>query len=275
MGAGKGSALIAEEFRFEQGLRKRSTVQRDKWFFSASTLKMDSTSHKFFSGARFAANQHGGVGLRHLRDLLARYDVLLKVNTGMNRLGVPPSQFFRALETLQGLSNVGRIGLMTHFACADDATGIGSQGTVFQRLTGHLTLEKSLANSAAIFRYPESHADWVRPGISLYGASPFADRSAPYSAEAELAVLGGMLIDADALTLVPGIGRKGAARLREAWTRPRHGRWQRTVYYAPPEVAGYLTGQLGRIRPRHPIQVHPLPEVPGTSYLRSTAGGVS
>ena len=63
--------------------------------------------------------------------------------------------------------------------------------------------------------------------------------------------------------------RKGAARLREAWTRPRHGRWTRTVYYAPPEVAGYLTGQLQRIRPRHPIQVHPLPDVPGTSYLRS------
>ena len=67
--------------------------------------------------------------------------------------------------------------------------------------------------------------------------------------------------------------RKGAARLREAWTRPRHGRWTRTVYYAPPEVAGYLTGQLQRIRPRHPIQVHPLPEVPGTTYLRP--GGAS
>jgi hypothetical protein len=61
---------------------------------------------------------------------------------------------------------------------------------------------------------------------------------------------------------------KGAARLREAWTRPRHGRWTRTVYYAPPEVAGYLTGQLQRIRPRHPIQVHPLPQVPGTTYMR-------
>jgi hypothetical protein len=62
--------------------------------------------------------------------------------------------------------------------------------------------------------------------------------------------------------------RKGAARLREAWTRPRHGRWQRTGYYAPPEVADYLAGQLARIRPRHPIQVHPLPEVAGTTYMR-------
>jgi hypothetical protein len=69
--------------------------------------------------------------------------------------------------------------------------------------------------------------------------------------------------------------RKSAARLPEAWTRPRHGRWTRTVYYAPSEVAGYLSGQLQRIRPRHPIQVHSLPEVGGTSYLRSTPGGVA
>jgi hypothetical protein len=67
--------------------------------------------------------------------------------------------------------------------------------------------------------------------------------------------------------------RKGAARLRETWTRPRHGRWTRTVYYPPPEVAGYLDGQLQRIRPRHPIQVHPLPEVAGVTYLRP--GGAS
>jgi len=69
--------------------------------------------------------------------------------------------------------------------------------------------------------------------------------------------------------------RKTAARLRERWTRPRHGRWTQTVYFAPPEVAAYLTGQLERIRPRHPITVRPLPEVPGTTYPRFTpTGGV-
>src|SRR6266540_2258465 len=66
--------------------------------------------------------------------------------------------------------------------------------------------------------------------------------------------------------------RKAAARLRESWQRPRHGRWIRTVYYAPPEVAAYLDGQLARIRPRHPITVRPLPEVPGVTYPRP--GGV-
>jgi hypothetical protein len=67
--------------------------------------------------------------------------------------------------------------------------------------------------------------------------------------------------------------RKTAARLRENWQRPRHGRWLRTVYYAPPEVAGYLDGQLERIRPKHPVEVRPLPEVPGTTYPRSTRNG--
>jgi hypothetical protein len=66
--------------------------------------------------------------------------------------------------------------------------------------------------------------------------------------------------------------RKSAARLRESWQRPRHGRWQRTVYYAPPEVASYLDRQLDRIQPRHPITVRSLPEVPGTTYPRR--GGV-
>ncbi len=67
--------------------------------------------------------------------------------------------------------------------------------------------------------------------------------------------------------------RKTAARLRESWTRPRHGRWTQTVYFAPPEVAAYLASQLGRIRPRHPISVRPLPEVPGITYPRFTRSG--
>jgi hypothetical protein len=69
--------------------------------------------------------------------------------------------------------------------------------------------------------------------------------------------------------------RKAAARLRENWQRPRHGRWTRTVYYAPPEVAAYLDRQVERIRPKHRIEVRPLPEVPGITYPRfARVGGV-
>jgi alanine racemase len=111
-------------------------------------------------------------------NLPTRLDVHLKINTGMNRLGFAPEHYQAALDSLTSLNNVGKITLMTHFACADDATGIATQLQDFRALVGHTALPRSLANSAALLRYPESHAEWVRPGIMLFGSSPFADKSA-------------------------------------------------------------------------------------------------
>jgi alanine racemase len=67
---------------------------------------------------------------------------------------------------------------MTHFAHADEARGVSEQLATFHRLACDYRVSRSLANSAALLRYPATHGDWVRPGIMLYGASPFADRSA-------------------------------------------------------------------------------------------------
>ena len=67
---------------------------------------------------------------------------------------------------------------MTHFADADGTAGVAAQMARFVEWTADLRGEVTLANSAAILRYPETHADWVRPGIMLYGCSPFADVSA-------------------------------------------------------------------------------------------------
>ncbi|MGZ8230544.1 MAG: alanine racemase [Burkholderiales bacterium] len=102
-----------------------------------------------------------------------KLDVLLKVNTGMNRLGFQPSQFGAALERLQSGSHVSSITLMTHFANADDARGIAEPLQTLEGASAGVALPRTLANSAAIMRYPEAHADWVRPGIMLYGCSPF------------------------------------------------------------------------------------------------------
>ncbi len=101
-------------------------------------------------------------------------DVLLKVNTGMNRLGVEPREFSLALARLRAHERVASITLMTHFANADEAAGIASQLACFNRVAAGARLPRSLANSATVLRYPEAHADWVRPGIMLYGCSPFA-----------------------------------------------------------------------------------------------------
>ena len=107
----------------------------------------------------------------------AKLDILLKINTGMNRLGLTTESFSKALSSLQTSSYVDRVMLMTHFATADDAQGANDQLQMFNRITQGLKLERSLANSAAILRYPDTHGDWVRPGIMIYGCSPFIDQS--------------------------------------------------------------------------------------------------
>jgi alanine racemase len=108
----------------------------------------------------------------------ARLDVLLKVNTGMNRLGFAPAAAVAARDTLLRHRAVRQLTLMTHFATADDARGVDWQMRAFEPVAAGQKLECSLANSAAILRYPQTHADWVRPGIMLYGCTPFGDVAA-------------------------------------------------------------------------------------------------
>jgi alanine racemase len=102
--------------------------------------------------------------------------VYLKVNTGMNRLGFAAAEVKGALERLARYA--GEITLMTHFADADGKRGVRWQIERFEAAAKGLELARSLANSAAVLRYPEAHTGWVRPGIMLYGCSPFPDESA-------------------------------------------------------------------------------------------------
>ncbi len=108
----------------------------------------------------------------------ARLDVMLKINTGMNRLGFTPPDALVARELLKKHRAVKQLTLMTHFATADDARGVAWQIQVFEQIAAGQQLERSIANSAAILRFPDTHADWVRPGIMLYGCTPFADVTA-------------------------------------------------------------------------------------------------
>lgn len=102
-------------------------------------------------------------------------DVWLKVNTGMNRLGFAPQQAAQAMEQLRRHRSVRNITLMTHFANADEPRGIAEPLALFKDFAAPYRVPLSLANSAALLRYPETHCDWVRPGLMLYGASPFAE----------------------------------------------------------------------------------------------------
>lgn len=107
-----------------------------------------------------------------------RLDVHLKLNSGMNRLGFAASDYQGAWRRLRALQSVAGITLMTHFANADLAGGATQAIAAFDQAAQGLERPHSLANSAAIIDWPAAHRDWVRPGIMLYGASPFGSRSA-------------------------------------------------------------------------------------------------
>jgi alanine racemase len=101
--------------------------------------------------------------------------VFVKFNSGMNRLGFPLDQFDQVMAQVRALKQVHGITLMTHFATADDDRGVAWQAAPFLNAVAQSGLPLSLANSAALLRYPQFNGHWVRPGIMLYGASPFAD----------------------------------------------------------------------------------------------------
>lgn len=105
--------------------------------------------------------------------LPARLPVYLKLNSGMNRLGLSAEEFHAALTALETSRNASGITLMTHFADADLERGIAWQMARFEEAVQGCDHPVSLANSAALLRYPEARRGWARTGIMLYGSSPF------------------------------------------------------------------------------------------------------
>ena len=180
-------------------------------------------------------------------------DVFFKINTGMNRLGFPVAKARSALERLQASGTAKSITLMTHFATAEAAGGVKEAMRRFDAATQGISLPRSLANSAAIFADPATHADTARLGIALYGATPFPDRSAQALGLRPVMTLESRLIAVQ--DLVPGdcIGYGGAFRC-EAPMRigvvacgyadgyPRH-----APSGTPILVGGVLTRTVGRV----------------------------
>ena len=101
--------------------------------------------------------------------------VWLKLDSGMHRVGLFPEQYQAAYRRLQASGKVDKIVLMSHFARADelDCPRTEEQLAVFNAAREGLQAEVSLRNSPAILGWPQVPSDWVRPGIMLYGATPF------------------------------------------------------------------------------------------------------
>lgn len=106
--------------------------------------------------------------------------VFLKMDSGMHRVGFFPEHYLAAYQRLMASNKVAKITLMTHFARSDElgTDYTEKQFTTFQTIAQTLHTDTCLANSPTLLAYPTIPSDWVRPGIMLYGATPFAQPQA-------------------------------------------------------------------------------------------------
>jgi len=115
---------------------------------------------------------HSQKQIQMLDKFNADVDIYLKVNTGMNRLGFDSQIYLDIYSQIKSKAWLNSLTHMTHFAQADEINGINEQLNLFNLLTKDLPEPKSSSNSGAILWHKNAHFDWVRAGISLYGASP-------------------------------------------------------------------------------------------------------
>jgi alanine racemase len=184
----------------------------------------------------------------------APVSLFLKVNTGMNRLGIPVPRVPDVLEALRGMPAVGEVVLMTHFADADGEAGIAAQLARFAPLRALVAGRVSVANSATLLRFPDEAGDVVRPGIMLYGASPMPLRkSAAELGLKPVMTLASEIIGVQTLSAGESVGygatftadrpmRVGVVACGYADGYPRH-----APTGTPILVAGRRTRTLGRV----------------------------
>lgn len=113
-------------------------------------------------------------------ELARPLNVWLKLDSGMHRLGFSLAELRECHARLVGAAQVSELNLISHFACADER-GHPLNELQLERYAELLPLafdQCSLANSAAVLTLPQAHMAWIRPGIMLYGATPFAELSA-------------------------------------------------------------------------------------------------
>jgi alanine racemase len=175
----------------------------------------------------------------------------LKVDTGMGRIGLAPSELPAFLEALSGAPEVLLEGVCTHFASADLEPRATTERQVALFAEASRTLERAgfplryhhLANSAGTIEFPAARQDLTRPGIMLYGYLPFgagAALSAPASA--------------------------AAARLRPALT------WRTAITHVKSVAAGTAISYGGRWVARRPSRIATLPVGYADGYPRRLSG---
>jgi len=129
---------------------------------------------------RPAISQCWQIDLLETSEQTSSIDVWLKINTGMGRLGVQLDEVETCYQRLKNISTIDQTGLMMHFANADvpDHKSNQLQLDRFKKLSNLYDAQTSISNSGAIISALCKAQSWVRPGIMLYGSSPFSGKTA-------------------------------------------------------------------------------------------------
>lgn len=134
---------------------------------------MDQRELPVFEKNNLTSVVHSEAQLSALNQYRAAFPKWLKIDTGMNRLGV-------AVDSAKmAYSIVNPAVVLTHLAKADEGKADFTENQLlrFEQAIENMKAEFSIANSAAILAYPKTHSDWVRPGLMLYGVSPFSTKT--------------------------------------------------------------------------------------------------
>ena len=181
--------------------------------------------------------------------------VWLKLDSGMHRVGLHPAEYRDAHARLLASGKVEKIVLMSHFARADelDCPRSEEQVALFEQARAGLQAEVSLRNSPAILGWPGIASDWVRPGIMLYGATPFEQDQAEAARLRPVMTLESKIISVRELPAGEPVGygarfvaerptRVGVVAMGYADGYPRH-----AATGTPIMVDGQMTRLIGRV----------------------------
>lgn len=162
--------------RLEEALQLRATGTKQRILLLGGYTDNDCLQHCAQQHIDVVVHSTQGVEQLLSAKLTTPINVWLKHDSGMHRLGMDDGQYQGAYAQLATCSQVNEIILMTHFSESDENNKTITQTQLqrFQQVTAEINAPRSLANSAAILQHPDTHADWVRPGIMLYGANPLA-----------------------------------------------------------------------------------------------------
>lgn len=167
--------------RVEEGVRLREAGVRQRIAVLEGFVCAEELALEAHNGLEPLIHSGWQIDLLEEAELDTPVGVWAKVDTGMHRLGLDLAEFASCYRRLQNCSIVRQpVPVVTHLANADVLSDeVTPQQLERFRHIAEDASERSVANSAGLLGWKSSHTEWVRPGIALYGVSPFADRTGP------------------------------------------------------------------------------------------------